>query len=125
MPLKVLLVDDQPDSIYLLTMLLRMEGFDARGVTDGAEALRLAESWHPHVACLDLGMPRMSGYEVATRLRQIEGMEAATIVAISGFAAEPHLLEPAGIDDHMLKPVRIEDLRTKLSRMPRGGAESN
>jgi len=114
MSLKILLVDDQPDAIVLLVMLLRMEGLDVRGVTTGAEALRVAAEWKPDVICLDLGMPGMNGYDLASRLRRAEALATVRIIAISGYAADPELLGPAGIDMHLLKPVDLAALRRAI-----------
>jgi CheY-like chemotaxis protein len=114
MSLKILLVDDQPDAIILLAMLLRMDGLDVRGVTNGTEALRMAADWQPNVICVDLGMPGMNGYDLASRLRRAEPLANLRIIAISGYAADPELLEPAGIDMHLLKPVDIAALRRAI-----------
>ena len=114
MALKVLLVDDQLHAIHLLSMLLGVNGCETRGVTQGEEALRVAADWRPHAICVDLDMPVMNGYELTSRLRKIEAAANVRIVAVSSSTADQELLESAGIDLHVLKPVSIYELRRAL-----------
>ncbi len=114
MRLKILLVDDQHDAIELLSLLLGLDGHEARTAENGPEALRIAANWKPDLVLVDLGMPGMNGYEIASCLRQLPGLENSRVVAVSGYAAEWDLLTAAGIDHHVLKPLRITDLRSHL-----------
>lgn len=107
---KILLVDDDRDVVRLMAILLQRNELDARVAGGPEEAIAVASEYAPDVICLDLGMPGMNGYELACRLRDIEPMSNVVIIAISGYGPDKKLLEAAGIDKHMLKPVGIQDL---------------
>ncbi|HEU4440828.1 MAG TPA: response regulator, partial [Burkholderiales bacterium] len=70
---RVLVADDDKDAVLILTALLRDEGYEVRGVHRGAEVLDAVFNFAPDVVLLDIGMPQMSGYEVARRLRERYG----------------------------------------------------
>jgi CheY-like chemotaxis protein len=75
--LRILAVDDWPDSTTSLQSILQEWGYEARVATDGATALTIANSFHPDVVILDLAMPGMHGYEVVKRLRQLDLQKAS------------------------------------------------
>jgi CheY-like chemotaxis protein len=114
MPLKVLLVDDEPDVLSLMAILLRRAGFEAKVAISAHEALAIAPMFMPDVVCLDLGMPSMSGYELAQRLRKIDRLARVCLMAVSGYAADDALLDAAGIECHLLKPLGIAQLKTAI-----------
>ena len=103
---RVLVVDDNRDSTETLSLLLRAKGHEAREASSGAEAIAVADDFHPHVVVLDLSLPGMDGYEVATRLREKHGGEM-TIVALTGWTGGDVRAKAAsaGFDFHLLKPV--------------------
>jgi CheY-like chemotaxis protein/anti-sigma regulatory factor (Ser/Thr protein kinase) len=82
-PRRVLVVDDNADAAASLAMLLRLSGHDVRTAHDGPASLREAEAFRPEVVLLDIGLPRMDGYEVARRLRGLPGMATALVVALA------------------------------------------
>jgi len=105
--LRILVTDDNVDAAVTLSMLLEMEGHDVTLAHDGQQALQVAAQCLPDVAFLDIGLPDMSGHEVARRLRQIAGLERCAIVAVSGWGAQDDLARSsaAGFDAHFTKPV--------------------
>ena len=106
-PLRILVTDDNVDAAETLSILLEMEGHDVTLAHDGQQALQMAAHCLPDVAFLDIGLPDMSGHEVARRLRQITGLEHCAIVAVSGWGAPDDLARSsaAGFDAHFTKPV--------------------
>ena len=104
--MRVLLVDDEADTVFLLSVLLNRHGYDARTASCGDEAIRIAREFQPDLIFLDLGMPGMNGYELAKNLRG-PGLTQATIVAMTGSAADSSRLIEAGIDRYLLKPVQL------------------
>ncbi len=106
-PLRILVTDDNVDAAETLSILLEMEGHDVTLAHDGQQALQMAAHCLPDVAFLDIGLPDMSGHEVARRLRQIAGLERCAIVAVSGWGAPDDLARSsaAGFDAHFTKPV--------------------
>ena len=109
---RVLVVDDNVDAAQSLALLLSADGHDVRTAHDGIEALALAETWQPDVALLDLGMPRLNGFELCRRLRQQPWGAALLVVAVSGWGQEQdrQRTAEAGFDVHLVKPVRHEML---------------
>ena len=83
-PTRILIADDNRDAAASLATLLSLDGHDTRVANDGEEALREAEAFRPHIALLDIGMPRINGYEVARRIRAAPWGEAMLLVALTG-----------------------------------------
>jgi CheY-like chemotaxis protein len=113
--LRVLVVDDCPDTTATMAVLFRYWGHDVRIAHDGADALRVAAGYRPDVVLVDLAMPGMDGFELARRLRG-EGRSRALLVSLSGYGQEQdcqHSRE-AGCDAHLIKPVDPELLRHLL-----------
>jgi PAS domain S-box-containing protein len=104
---RVLVVDDNLDSVESLGLLLDMMGYEVRTASDGVEALEVAAAFRPEVVLLDLGLPRLSGYEVAERLRELDGCAGAFVVALTGWGQEQdrRRSREAGFDRHLVKPV--------------------
>jgi PAS domain S-box-containing protein len=112
---KILVVDDNQDAAQGLATLLRLDGYEVLVAHDGAEALAIAERERPALVLLDLGLPGMDGFEVARRLRRIDGLEAARLIAVTGYgqAADRLRTAEAGFEAHLVKPVDI-DLLAKM-----------
>ncbi|MGN6665746.1 MAG: response regulator, partial [Trinickia sp.] len=109
--LRILIVDDNADAALSLGMVLHEH--DIRIAHNGAEALQIAAAFKPRIAFLDLGLPDISGYEVARRLRERHACGVRPeIVAVSGYGQpEDHARSTkAGFDIHLIKPVEIEAL---------------
>jgi two-component system, chemotaxis family, CheB/CheR fusion protein len=120
---RVLVVDDSVDGAETLARLLRLDGHNVRTAADGPSALATVEAFQPDVVLLDIGLPGMSGYEVATQLRQLPGMRSAVLVALTGYGQDRdrERARQAGFDEHLTKPLDHPTLRRVLrSRRRRG-----
>ncbi|MFL5340760.1 MAG: PAS domain S-box protein [Gemmataceae bacterium] len=104
---RVLVVDDNTDAALALGMLLRMLGHDVRTAPDGPAALEEVAEFRPEVAFLDIGMPGMSGYDLARQLRATPGGESTFLVALTGWgqAEDRRYAHEAGFDEHLTKPA--------------------
>jgi CheY-like chemotaxis protein len=122
---RVLVVDDNIDSAVTLATLLEILGYQTATAHDGGEAVRQAESFAPHVAVLDLGLPVMSGYDAARRIRSSAWGQDMLLVALSGWgqAVDRRKSAEAGFDHHFVKPVDLDALTQVLAtvRSPGGG----
>jgi CheY-like chemotaxis protein len=114
---RVLVVDDNTDACDTLGMVLELQGHTVQVAYDGPTALRSFESFRPDAVLLDLGLPRMHGYELARRIRALPGGESVLLVAITGWGQESdrQLSREAGIDEHLVKPVSSEQLSLLMS----------
>ena len=113
----MLVADDNRDSAESLGMLLRLMGNDVRIVYDGVEAVSEAEAFRPDVILLDIGMPKLDGYEAARRIREQPWSEDALLVALTGWGNEEdkRKASEAGFDRHFTKPIDPEELRRLLT----------
>jgi PAS domain S-box-containing protein len=109
---RVLVVDDNVDAADSLSMALALAGHEIRTVHDGAAALAAAEAFAPEVILLDIGLPRLNGYEVARRIRTRPWGRAIRIVAVTGWgqAQDKQAAYDAGFDHHVTKPVELPEL---------------
>jgi CheY-like chemotaxis protein len=112
---RILIVDDNADAATTLSELLKMDGHQTQPAFSAEEALELAQSFVPDVVLLDIGLPRMDGYEVARRLRHSLLRKGARLIALTGYgqAEDRERAHAAGFDAHLVKPVDLEVL-TKL-----------
>jgi CheY-like chemotaxis protein len=115
-PRRVLIADDNRDGAESLGMLLRMEGHDVLIVHDGRAATEAFATFGPEVALLDIGMPEISGYEVARSVRQGPFGHSVTLVAITGWGKDTDKARAlaAGFNHHFTKPVEPEELMKVL-----------
>ncbi|WP_229463903.1 ATP-binding protein [Massilia sp. 9I] len=120
--LRILLVDDNTDAADSLASLLEAAGHTVCTVYDGGEALRLAPSFAPDLAFLDIGMPGMDGYQTARALRALPQLDGLRLAALTGWGAAEDRVRSreAGFDHHLLKPASPEQLAQLLSFTPRG-----
>ncbi len=104
---RVLVVDDQPDSTDSLALLLRLRGHEVRTASDGSSALEEFVRYRPEVVFLDLGLPGLSGYDVARRLRAMPEARDVRLVALTGYGTEAdrERTRAVGFDVHLAKPV--------------------
>ena len=114
---RVLLVEDNLDAAESLAELLRIWGHEVELAHDGAAALRAALEVRPEVVLLDIGLPGMDGYEVASRLRATPGLAGVRLVAVTGYGQESDRRRArlAGFDHHLVKPVDLDRLRALLA----------
>jgi CheY-like chemotaxis protein len=111
-PKTVLIVDDNRDAADSLAMLLRIEGHDVHVAGDGADALAQARQLQPHVAVLDIGLPKMDGYELARRLRRLHWPHGLRLIAVTGYGQNDDLRASteAGFEHHLVKPIDPAEL---------------
>jgi CheY-like chemotaxis protein len=116
--LKVLVIDDNPDVAEALAALLEFDGHEIRMAHDGDSGLRMAATFTPDVVFCDIGMPGMSGHEVAARLRLDPKHESTLLVAVTGWGNEDdkRLSVEAGFDMHFTKPISSEQVEFVLAR---------
>jgi PAS domain S-box-containing protein len=120
---RVLVADDLHDSADSLSMMLRLAGHDIQTAHNGLEAVQAAATFRPDVVLLDIGMPRMNGYEAAQHIRQQPWGKEMLLVALTGWGQEEdrrRALE-AGFDEHLTKPVEpatLEKLLVTLNKAP-------
>jgi len=114
-PRRILVVDDNRDSADSLALLLKLTGHDVHTAHDGLEGVEAAMRLQPDVILLDIGMPRLNGYEAARRIREQRRHQVVTLVALTGWGqqADRRRSEDAGFDFHLVKPVDMAAL-TKL-----------
>jgi two-component system CheB/CheR fusion protein len=114
---RVLVVDDNVDSLQSLTEVLEELGHEVRAAPDGETALELARQFRPHVMLVDIGLPGMNGYDLARSLRRTPELQQAILVALTGYGREEDRrasLE-AGFNDHWVKPIGLDMLATVAS----------
>jgi signal transduction histidine kinase len=117
---RVLIIEDNQDTATMLDIMLKEWGQETRVAHDGPSALEVAKQFRPQVILLDVGLPRLHGYEVARRLRQQDWAREAHVVAITGWGLEAdRQAEAAGIDHRLLKPVDPQTLHALLLSMQR------
>jgi signal transduction histidine kinase len=110
---RVVVVDDSVDTAQSFAELLELKGHDVRAAHDGPSAIELCRRFRPDVVFLDIGLPGMTGYQVAERLRAAAGGdEAPLLIAVTGYgqAASRHRSSEAGFDRHLLKPVDLKEV---------------
>lgn len=115
--LRILVVDDYPDALDSLSMLLQAEGHEVDTANSGTKAIERAQAFRPRVVLLDIGLPDMDGYEVAQRLRQLPETQLAVLIALTGYGQPEDRARSkrAGFDHHLLKPVDPDILSTLLT----------
>ena len=110
---RLLLVDDNVDAVESLAVLLEADGHEVRTAHDGTSALALVESFRPDLVVLDIGLPGMSGYEIAQRIRARPEFGAPTLVALTGYGQQEDRkrARAAGFDHHFIKPADVGALQ--------------
>jgi signal transduction histidine kinase len=122
---RILVADDNSDALESLATLLELGGHEVFSASNGALALESAERHLPDVALLDIGMPKLDGYEVARRIRAQPWGRRITLVALTGWGQESDRRRSgeAGFDSHLVKPLDLDKLTELLGRLPMGGVE--
>ncbi len=112
------MVDDNLDSAMSLEMLLELMGQDIQTAHDGLAAVEAAEQFRPDMILLDIGLPKLNGYDACRRIREQPWSRGMEIVALTGWGQEDDLRrsKEAGFDDHLVKPVGLAILEKLLAR---------
>lgn len=121
---RVLVVDDNEDAADMLALMLQQAEYDTSLANDGPSALAAVEAFAPDVVILDIGLPGMSGYDVARALRRKQGKEHLELIALTGWGSredKQNALD-AGFDVHLTKPVEADLLYRALAELERRDA---
>jgi CheY-like chemotaxis protein len=121
---RILVVDDNRDSAESMAALLGLLGNEVITAHDGIEAIEAAEQVRPDVVFMDVGMPRLNGYEATRRIREQPWGSGVTIIALTGWGQDADRAQSAaaGCDGHLVKPVSLPDLQNVLSEIIRASA---
>ena len=123
-PVLCLVVEDNVDAAHMLELALTLEGHEVHVAFDGHDAIEAASAFRPEVVVLDIGLPRMNGYDVARAIRELPGLGDVHIIAVTGYGqvADYEKSRKAGIDTHLVKPVELDAL---LKAVASGRARSS
>jgi CheY-like chemotaxis protein len=123
---RLLVVDDNVDAAQTLAAMLGLHGQDVRTAYGGAEALDIADGWHPEAAVLDIGMSGMNGYELCRRIRASDWGGHVLLIACTGWGQPEDRARSraAGFDVHLVKPIEPTDVLDALARLDERPAAS-
>jgi two-component system CheB/CheR fusion protein len=121
MGLRILLCDDQADVVQSLALLFESQGYETALTYDGASCIAKAREWKPHVAFIDIGLPDISGYDVAREMRALSFGRELILVAFTGYGKPEDLrrAREAGFDQHVKKggdPVALVEIAARVTR---------
>jgi len=121
---RVLVVDDKGDSADTLAKLLALSGHETQTAYDGNEAVGAVETFLPDLVLLDIGLPKLNGYEVCRRIRELPGGERIVVVALTGWGQEQdrRKSKEAGFNEHLVKPIEYGELMKLLAECRTGDA---
>ena len=113
---RILVVDDNRDAAQALRVLLESDGHEVRVAGDGRSGLAAAKEYRPDVALLDIGLPKMSGYELARRMRAEPSLESTLLIAVTGYGQmhDRARASASGFHHHLVKPVEFSALQQLL-----------
>ena len=116
---RILVVDDNPDSIESMSMMLELAGNEVATADDGLAAVEAAARFQPDVILMDVGMPKLNGHDATRRIRQQPDGSRALIIALTGWGQQEDraLSKAAGCDGHLVKPVKLPELEALLSEL--------
>jgi CheY-like chemotaxis protein/two-component sensor histidine kinase len=117
--LRVLVVDDNDDTVLGFSMLLKAYGHEARTAQNGIAAVQFANEFRPHVILLDIGLPGLNGYEVARQIRQQPYGRDIVLIALTGYGqdSDRQTSTEAGFDHHLVKPAKFDQLLQILTEV--------
>jgi CheY-like chemotaxis protein len=112
------LVEDHQDEREMLRMLLERRDHIVIDAADGHTAVELIAREHPDIALIDIGLPNITGYDVAQRIREREDLDDVVLVALTGYGAPQDITaaREAGFDDHVIKPAELSRIDEILAR---------
>jgi signal transduction histidine kinase/ActR/RegA family two-component response regulator len=122
---RILVVDDNADTALGMAQLLKLLGNEAIAAHSGPAAIEAARTFRPEFVLLDIGLPGMDGYQVASALREDEAHQDMVIIAVSGYGQEEdrRRSQAAGFDHHLVKPVDFDSLISLIGRPVQGAGE--
>lgn len=115
-PSKILIVDDEPDIVEIISYNLKSKGYDIATASDGNDAIRKAKSFRPDLILLDIMMPNKDGIQTIKELRQLHDFEDTAIIFLTALADEKYEIEglTLGADDYISKPIKPDLLLTRI-----------
>ncbi|HEX7026583.1 MAG TPA: ATP-binding protein, partial [Gammaproteobacteria bacterium] len=118
-PRRILIVDDNPDQTNSMLILLKIAGHEVHVAVDGLEAVNAAAELQPDIILLDIGLPKLNGYEAARRIREQQKDKHIVLVAVTGWGQEEdrRRSREAGFDTHMVKPLDFDRLKRLLAEL--------
>ena len=124
---KILVVEDNPQSMRLIEMTLRSKNYILLKATDGEAALDIAIREHPDLIMMDIQLPKIGGLEVTRRLRQMPGFNHIPILVLTAYAmkGDKEKCLRAGCDDYLSKPVSTRELPNRIAKMLASRRKSN
>lgn len=124
--LRILVADDNADAAETLSLLLESMGHEVRHVHDGEAAVAAVPEFDPQLLLLDIGMPRLNGYETCSRIRALPGGAARALVAVTGWGQpqDRERARDAGFDQHLVKPVDMDRLVNLIATKLEGSAST-
>jgi CheY-like chemotaxis protein/two-component sensor histidine kinase len=122
---RILVVDDNADSAASMAIICEVMGNDVRTARDGLQAVELAEVFRPNVILMDIGMPRLNGYEACKRIREQPWSRDMIIIALTGWGQEDdrRRSEAAGFNRHLVKPVSFESIKELMGQLAKEPAQ--
>jgi CheY-like chemotaxis protein len=122
-PLRVLVIEDNEDACETLATMLRLWGHEVACATDGLSGAARAIADRPDVMLVDIGLPKLDGYEIARRTRLELAASAPTMIAMTGYGQpeDRRRAIDAGFDTHMVKPVNAAELQHRLATIAAAG----
>ena len=116
---RLLIVDDEPDILYLLSLRLKANGYDTLTAQGGGEALQLIRDERPDLVLLDVNIPAPNGYDVCKSVKDDGELKHIPIIFLTAKAAEDDMVcaTDSGADDYITKPYHPEELLSKIKRL--------
>jgi len=116
---KILVIEDQPDTVHTMERLLAGMGHEVYTALNGEDGVRMAREMHPRVVFSDIGLPGMNGYDVAQAVRSDPEATATFLIAVTGYGQEADMRRAlqAGFDRHLVKPIMLDDIERLLQSL--------
>jgi CheY-like chemotaxis protein len=117
---QILVIDDQPEVLELLSDLLEHNKYEVLTATEGVEGLAKAKAHKPELIVLDIAMPVMDGYDFMKELRADEEIKNIPVIIITGRVQLQEIFEEQGIQDYIMKPFDKKELLNKIKKLTKG-----
>jgi CheY-like chemotaxis protein len=113
-----LVVDDNQDSAASMALILRTLGEEVQVAYDGLEAVQIAREYQPGLILLDIGLPKLNGYEAGRQIRRLPGGDEIVLVAVTGWGQQNDRArsKEAGFDHHLVKPLEMATVRALVAQ---------
>ena len=114
---RIIIIEDNADSRRMLEAMLKIDGYIVHTASDGKEGLDAILKLRPEIAIVDIGLPGLDGYQVARRVRDLQGKEDIFLIALTGYGRpeDRRAVQEAGFDEHLIKPLKPGELPRALA----------